>query len=98
MRVIGRECQFDRLKALSIETFGPVTSESARAQWLRGGSNWHPGATLSNGHSQEIIQLAVRGERQTIAGTDFTVDLLRRVYELLGFYATRLDAAPDFDG
>lgn len=98
MRLVGNEASFDRLQALLVGTFGEPTSDSRSAKWFRGGMNWHPGVMLSYGHPSGIIQLDVRGERLTILGTDAAIQLMRQVYALLGFYATRLDAAIDFVG
>lgn len=98
MRFVGKETALDRLQALLLDTFGEPTSESSGAKWFRGGVNWHPGVTLSHGHGESIIQLDVRGERLAFLGTDAAIHLMRQVYALLGFYATRLDTAIDFVG
>ncbi len=98
MRLVGSEDAFCALSEILHRAFGDPTSESSGARWFRSGTNWHPGVTLSHGHKAGILQLDVRGERLTVMGTDAAIALMEEVYNLKGFWATRLDAAIDFVG
>lgn len=98
MRLVGSDAAFHRVHTILCETFGQPTSDSIGAKWFRGGINWHPGVMLSYGHSSGIVQVDIRGERMTIIGTDSALELMRRIYDLNGFKATRLDGAVDFVG
>lgn len=96
MRLVGSENAFCALSEILHRAFGDPTSESIGARWFRSGTNWHPGVTLSHGHKAGILQLDVRGERLTTMGTDAALALMEEIYNLKGFWATRLDAAIDF--
>lgn len=98
MRLVGSENAFCALNEILQRAFGDPTSESTGARWFRSGTNWHPGVTLSHGHKAGILQLDVRGERLTVMGTDAAIALMEQIYNLKGFWATRLDAAIDFVG
>lgn len=96
LRLVGQETSFEPLLLILKEAFGEPTSESSGAKWFRGGMNWHPGVTLSHGHPSSILQLDLRGERLNILGTDAAISLMGQIYDLHGFWATRIDAAIDF--